>query len=655
MVLQAAAPSESLMPLPAKMTLAEGRLAIGPDFGIAITGFSDDRLRAAAARLRVRIVHQTGLPLLPQFNAAPALTIACRGAGPAVPALGEDESYTLDVTAESARLSAPTVTGALRGMATFAQLVAPGPDGYAVPALHIEDSPRFAWRGLMIDAARHWMPVGVIERNLEAMAAVKLNVFHWHLSDDQGFRVESKVFPLLHQKGSDGLFYTQDQIRHIVAFARDRGIRVVPEFDIPGHTTAWLAAYPEIGSAPGPYKIERAWGIFEPVLDPTRDETYAFLGKLFAEIIPLFPDEYFHIGGDEVVDKQWKANSRIQEFGARNNLATGHDLQAYFNKRVLQLVTRNGRKMVGWDEILRPDLPTDIVVHSWRGQASLAEGASKGYRGILSYGYYLDHLRPAAVHYANDPLSGKAASLSAAESARILGGEACMWSEYVTAENVDSRIWPRTAAIAERLWSSRDVTDPASMYTRMRAVSLNLEATGIQHRAYTARNLERLSGGVRTAELAVLANAVEANRLDLLRRRRFTSRVPLNRLVDSVPPESESIRALEETARNAASSAAARAELRAMFTRWRDNDPVLRPVLQSSFLLREVAPISENLASAGAIGLAALGYIERGEKPFAGWLDAQKAALAEIEKPCAELTLAAPRPVRMLVELAASK
>ena len=152
----------------------------------------------------------------------------------------------------------------------------------------------------MIDCSRHWMPVEVIERNLEAMAAVKLNVLHWHLSDDQGFRVESKRFPRLQQLGSDGHFYTQDEVRHVIAYARDRGIRVVPEFDMPGHTTSWFVGYPELASAPGPYSIERSWGIFQPTMNPARQETYKFLDKLLGEMAALFPDSYFHVGGDEV-------------------------------------------------------------------------------------------------------------------------------------------------------------------------------------------------------------------------------------------------------------------------------------------------------------------------------------------------------------------
>src|SRR5215831_1909718 len=478
----AQAASPNLMPMPAKLALQSGRLPITSGFHVRVTGISDPRLTDAARRLTARVIRQTGLALIPRKVDQPTLTIQCREAGPANPSLGEDESYTLDATPEGARLSTSTVTGALRGMETFLQLIAPGPDGFEVPVVHIEDRPRFPWRGLMMDVSRHWMPVEVIERNLDAMAGVKLNVFHWHLSDDQGFRVESKLFPKLQQSGSDGNFYTQDQIREVVAYARDRGIRVVPEFDMPGHTTAWFVGMPELAAAPGPYAIERKFGIFVPVMNAANDATYTFLDAFIGEMAALFPDPCFHIGGDEVED------------------AAAKGLQPAFNKRVQALLKSHGKSMVGWDEVLAPDLASDTVVQSWRGPDALAQIASKGYRGILSYGYYLNYLLPAATHYAVDP----------GDADGILGGEACMWAEYVSAQTEDSRIWPRMAAVAERFWSQKDVTDVNSMYQRMEAVSRWLEWTGIQHRANYLPMLERLAGGQPVEPFRVLGDAREA-------------------------------------------------------------------------------------------------------------------------------------------------
>ena len=202
----------------------------------------------------------------------------------------------------------------MRGLETFLQLVQITSDGFAVPAIAIQDKPRFPWRGLMIDVGRHFIPLEVLKRNLDGMAAVKMNVFHWHLSENQGFRVESKRFPKLQEMGSDGLYYTQDQVRDLIAYARDRGIRVVPEFDMPGHSTAWFVGYPELASAPGPYQIERKWGVFDPAMDPTQERTYKFLDEFIGEMAKLFPDQFFHIGGDEVNGKQWDANPKIQAF-----------------------------------------------------------------------------------------------------------------------------------------------------------------------------------------------------------------------------------------------------------------------------------------------------------------------------------------------------
>ncbi len=489
----------ALMPLPAHVSLGNGKLTIDSTFSARISGYSDHRLEAALVRLTAKISRQTGIPFTGRGK--PALIVECRKGGAEYPSVDEDESYQLEVTSAAAHLSAPTVTGALRGMETFSQLIVADADSFSVPAIQIQDRPRFPWRGLMLDVARHWMPIPVIERNLDAMAAVKLNVFHWHLSDDQGFRVESKVFPKLHQLGSDGHFYTHADVRRVLDYARERGIRVVPEFDVPGHTTSWFVGYPELASAPGPFQIERKWGIFEPTLDPTRDEVYTFLDGLIGEMASLFPDEYFHIGGDEVLDAEWLHNPAIQAFCKKNGLKTSKELHAYFNQRLQAVVRKHGKKMIGWDEVLSPGLATDTVIQSWQGQQSLAEAARKGYRGILSYGYYLDHMDTSTFHYQVDPLSGEAGQLTATETAHILGGEACMWSEYVTEETVDSRLWPRAAVVAERLWSPANTTDVASMYARLEITSRWLDWSGVQHRSEFQRMLERLAGATRFRRL----------------------------------------------------------------------------------------------------------------------------------------------------------
>jgi hexosaminidase len=648
----AAAPP--LMPLPVKVETASGHLAVDGSFSVAATGPTDLRLETALNRFAARISRQTGIPMLaarPADASRATLRVECAGvpSGPGAeyPSLGEDESYQLDVAPGGARLQAATVAGALHGLATFAQLVVPGAEGFHVPAIHIEDRPRFPWRGLMLDVSRHWMPLEVVERNLDAMAAVKLNVFHWHLSDDQGFRAESRRFPRLQQFGSDGNYYTQAEIRHVVAYAGDRGIRVEPEFDIPGHTTSWLVGYPELASAPGPYSIGRTWGVYDGAMDPTREETYDFLDAFLAEMTQLFPDPYFHIGGDEVNGKQWSQSAAIQAFAREHNLEGTRDLQVYFNQRIQKLLQKYGKIMVGWDEVLHPDLPADTVVQSWRGQASLAEAASKGYRGILSAGYYLDHLNPASYHYGIDPLADAAQKIAPEEASRILGGEACMWAEYANAETVDSRIWPRAAAIAERLWSPKEATaDVDSMYARMEAVSRLLEWTGVRHRANYGPMLDRLAAGRPAEPLRILADACEAQGLGpRSRAMKYTSLTPLNRFVDAARPESESVRALEQAAGKLDI-----APLREQFTRWAANDARFQLLAKDNALLGELKPLSQDLSALGSAGLRILTYLKSGRPAPKAWLSAQAKEFDRMLKPRNEVVLAAARPVKLLLD-----
>jgi hexosaminidase len=623
----------ALMPLPVKVEFGSGWLKLDRDSGVmSASGCPDPRVERALARFAARIARQTGVPI------GVPLAVECG-------AVSDDESYQLDVTPTSARLKAASGAGALHGLATLAQLIEPGPDGFRIAAVHIEDRPRFPWRGLMLDVSRHWIPVEVVERNLDAMAAVKLNVFHWHLSDDQGFRVESKRFPRLQQFGSDGDFYTQDQIRQVVEYARDRGIRVVPEFDIPGHTQSWLAAYPELATVPGTYSIGRTWGAYDPVMDPTREEVYEFLDTFIGEMAALFPDAYFHIGGDEVNPKQWDASAQVQAFLKEHDLKDAHALQAYFNQRIQKILEKYGKLMIGWDEILHPDLPASIVIQSWRNQQALADAAKQGRRGILSWGYYLDHLSPASYHYGIDPLNG--AQLTTEQAANVLGGEACMWAEYVNAETVDSRIWPRAAAIAERLWSAKEVTNVDSMYARLEVVSRNLEWTGIQHRAGYAPMLDRLTGGHSAEPLRILADASEAQGLRVRSRgKKNTSLTPLNRFVDAVRPESESVRALEH---------ADLAVLREQFGRWAGNDARFQALAAENPMLTELKPLSKDLSALGAMGLRILGYLAGSGPAPKAWIAAQNAELTRIQRPNAEVVLAAARPVKMLLDRLAKR
>lgn len=650
--------SLNLMPLPAKVELDSGQLLIDPAFSVATSGHVDARLHRAAVRFLSNLRTRTGMTLLDMSDSKlPPATLVIDVDGPtkAIQTVEEDESYTLTITTTGARIHAPTELGAMHGLQTFLQLVETTPAGFAVPAVSIEDKPRFAWRGLMIDSSRHFMPLEVVKRNIDGMEAVKLNVLHWHLSDDQGFRVESKKFPKLQELGSDGLYYTQAEVKEVIAYARDRGIRVVPEFDIPGHTTALLTAYPEIGSAPGPFQIERNWGVFNPTIDPTKEATYKFLDEFIGEMAALFPDHYFHIGGDEVNGKEWNDNLNIREFKKIHHLATNDDLQAYFNTRVERIVTKYGKTMIGWDEILRPNLPKSAVIQSWRGAQSLADAAKQGHRGILSAGYYLDLAWPTSQHYVVDPMPPASAGLTPEEQSRILGGEACMWAEYVSPENVDSRIWPRMAAIAERFWSPQSVQDVNSMYARLGVISRQLDWLGLTHNTSYPVMLRRISGGENSKDLRVLADVVEPTKGYTRYKTAVvkpTALVPLNRLVDAARPESIEARNFSENVDAFLANPSVGADkdkIRSMLERWQSAAANL-PVLEDrSFLMKELVPVSQNLRDASAAGLQALDYLEKNTTSPEEWRTSALTTLDAAGQTQAQVTLAVVPPIRKLV------
>jgi len=659
-----AQPTElNLMPMPAHVQRGAGQFVLDGNFDVQLAGYTEPRLVNARDRFLDRLTAETGMPLN-RAKAAPKFEFVITTDGPsqAVQQVGEDESYNLIVTPSGIQLHARNPLGVLRGMQTVLQLVIVTPQGFALPDVTVDDAPRFPWRGLMIDSARHFMPLPVLERNLDGMEAVKLNVFHWHLSDDQGFRAQSRTFSLLTEKGSHGLYYTQEQIRHGIDYARERGIRVVPEFDMPCHTTSWLVGYANLASAPGPFQVETKWGIFAPAMDPTRESTFQFLNRFLSEMTRLFPDAYFHIGGDECNDKEWSANTRIQAWMKQHGMQNNAALQAYFTARVQKLVAAHHRIMEGWDEVLGPGTPHDVVIQSWRGPKSLASAARQGNRGILSAGYYIDLNQSAADHYEVDPMSGDAASLSPEEKARILGGEATMWSEFVTPENIDSRIWPRTAAIAERLWSPQDLRDLDSMYRRLDVISRRLQYDNLHHLASTRLMLERMidqndAGPLCPESLKVLASLVQPPRG--YQREGLASYdvcSPLNHMVDAVPPESETAREFRDLVACLTAGKASPAEwqqARTLLTGWRDNDGKVEPVLQGSAITLELVPVSKEIAEVAAIGLRALDSLENHSTVDASVTASDLQVLKNAEKPKAVLRDMLVAPVEDLVRAAA--
>jgi hexosaminidase len=647
--------SLDLMPMPAHVAVGEGQFLIDGGFAVAVEEYSDPRVLLGRKRFIETLGRETGIPFAVEAPAGKAaFVIHTGGPSEAVEQVGEDESYHLVVSTNKVELTAANSLGVLHGLQTFLQLVHVTPQGFAAPVVTIDDQPRFQWRGLMIDAGRHFQPVEVIERNLDGMEAVKLNVFHWHLSEDQGFRVESKEFPLLTKKGSNGRFYTQEQIHAVVDYASERGIRVVPEFDMPCHTTAWFAGYPQLASGAGPYKVETKWGVFDPAMDPSRETTFEFLDKFIGEMAALFPDAYFHIGGDECDGKEWNHNARIQEFMKAHGLKDDAALQSYFTGRVQKLVVAHHKIPEGWDEVLQPDTPKDVVIQSWRGPKGLAQAARQGNQVVLSNGYYIDLNQPASEHYLVDPLGGEGATLTAEEKARVLGGEATMWSEFVTPENIDSRIWPRTAAIAERFWSGQEVRDVDSMYRRMAVVSLKLDYDGLNHNSVTRMMLERMSGEADPKALEVLASAVQPPQgYERESLHEYNSASALNHMVDAVVPESETARRFGLLVGLIVAGKASPAqwlEAHDCLALWRDNDAKLQPMLGGSELTAELSALSKSVSQVAGIGLQALDDLKNHRAMTADVREKDLQVLKAAEKPKAVLVDKLVSPVELLVK-----
>ena len=628
----------TLMPLPSVVVGKQGALKIDGSFSYVLRGNAGALAGEGAARLIKRLEMRTGvsLAMAPEAQGGDGtLTIDVASATTeAVPALGVDESYTLDVDEHHAALHAETEIGALRGMETLLQLVQASGNGYVFPAVHIEDAPRFKWRGLMLDPGRHFLPVANILRTLDGMAAVKLNAFHWHLSEDQGFRIESKVYPKLHELGSDGLYYTQQQVREVIAYAAARGIRVVPEFDMPGHSTSWMVGYPELGSAAGPSSISNSFGVHDAALNPISEATYTFLDGFLGEMSQLFPDEYMHVGGDESNGKEWRANHKIKAYMDAHGMKTTQELQAYFNTRVEKILTKYHKKMAGWDEVLNPALPKDVAIQVWHGNEFLVNGAKQGHLGFYSHPYYLDHMYTATEMFAADPVPANA-GLTPEQLKLILGGEACMWGEMVTPETIDSRIWPRAAAVAERFWSPATDRDSDDMYRRLGVETLRLEAEGLMHMSGPVRVLRRLAGTSQIQPLEVLSEALQPVDFGVRSRlQKPTKLTVFDRLVDGVRPDPPLRHEMTLLVFGALHGDAGDVKhLQAIFQSWADAAPALDRMEADSPLLQEASSHIAAFPKLGTMGLQALNYIGSGSKAPAGWVTAQTALLSEANKP----------------------
>jgi hexosaminidase len=666
----------ALMPMPASIHRDNGDFVVTPPSGtssltLRYTASHDDRLEAAAMRMvrqldrtcggQVRESVLSGTP-----SDAGSLNIDVAGPGEKIQGLDEDESYGLTVTPTSVKLTAATDVGAIHGMQTLLQLASFEGGACVLPAVTIQDSPRFRWRGLMIDSSRHFEPVSVIERTLDGMAVAKLNVFHWHLSDDQGWRAQSLKYPKLTEVASDGQFYTQDQMREVVAYARARGIRVVPEFDVPGHSSAAILAYPDLGSEAPLTALPIVYGTPAGELDPTNDKVYKFVDAIVGEMGSIFPDQYFHIGGDEVQGKHWMENPKIRAFMAKKGFTTPAQLQAYFNQRVLKILDKHHKTMIGWDEILQPDLPKTIVIQSWRGSASLAKGAGMGFQGILSAPYYLDGQKTSGQMFLADPIPADT-TLTPDQQKLILGGETCMWAEQIAPETIDSRIWPRTLAIAERFWSPQSDRDVPFMYQRLRKVSLELENVGLTHISGPEKLRRNLAGRLDPRALDLLASVTEpvnfGQRYHGQKTNGYTS---LDRLVDAVVPDPPSRQLIagdvdavtpkmkvqvpdtsaqpksdDPDIHNNAGTVPqgfppprgeAIKNLRERFVAWQRVAPKLLELSRETPRLNDTAPLALDLGELGSVGMEALAYIDARTQAPDEWTQHANAVLADAQK-----------------------
>ena len=719
----------TVLPLPSELDLGSNIYEIPNAIDLQPKGIWTPRLQKTFDRFTSRLKNSTGIPI--RNGNGMTLSIYCQNKSDEYPSPNEIESYTLTIRKNKINLSAPTEWGILHGLETLLQLANNEGDRWYFPEVHIVDTPRYSWRGLMVDVCRHWIPKAVILRNLDAMAAVKMNVLHLHLTEHQGFRVESKTFPKLHQLGSNGNYFSQEDIKEIITYAADRGIRVVPEFDVPGHSTAWFVGHPELATMPGPYQIQTDFGVGGAVMDPTKEEVYTFLDAFFEEMASLFPDQYVHIGGDEVDSEDWENSTAVQDFMAEKGIEDYHALQNHFNTRIRKLIEGHGKKVMGWDEILQEDFQGDgVVIQSWRNHKSLWDGIRKGSKGVLSYGYYLDHKQTAGFHYAVDPeviqggitididsthweswqlnlelgdtkmegdlylfgtgenkkgivqmmgnsydfenasfdgktlqfsheaqfgelnyaldmkgdsimgttkisvftvdVAGKKSGgsqmeggqslpkfekivpLNAEESQSILGGEACMWSEMVDEHTIESRIWPRAGAIAEKLWSPQVLTDnTGDMYRRLMVFDDYLETLGTHHKNSGKAIIDSIVPNAYRDALTVLVNVLQEDKL-FNRMAIYDTmpnvNTPLNRIVDASRPESYEAYRFEKDVDTwlETQDTALKSRLAAQLKKWNTNHQVLQPAFEAVEHIREVEQHSQHLYDLTTLAIQAL-------------------------------------------------
>ena len=423
-----------------------------------------------------------------------------------------DEGYTLQVTKEGATIRAKAAKGIFYGMQTFMQLLPPEIESsqivehmeWSVPCVNIKDEPRFSWRGMLLDAGRHFVSVDFIKKQLDVLAMLKINKLHWHLTEDQGWRIEIKRYPKLTSIGAkrtegDGSihegFYTQEQIKEVVAYAQARYIDVVPEIEMPGHALAALAAYPELSCTGGPFKPRILWGTEKEVFCAGNDSTFTFLENVLTEVIPLFPYEFFQLGGDECPKDRWNACFKCKVRMKNEKIKDGNQLQSYFMHRMEKILIAHGKKMMGWDEILDGGLSPSANVMSWRGEEGGIAAANQGHDVVMSPGKYMylnfyqgdPKIEPVAKDgyitcesmYNYEPLPS---AIEPGKAKHILGAQANMWTEYIYKEaSAEYQIYPRILALAELTWTAKSKKDYKDFEQRLSSQLIRLDGHHINY------------------------------------------------------------------------------------------------------------------------------------------------------------------------------
>jgi hexosaminidase len=539
--------NEIPIPAPAQVTWGEGFFPVTATTSLVVQvadSMDAGRLALRAAEI-FREAAASRVAVSTEAEDTKSILLKLTGAGTA-------ESYQLRVAEAGVVLTAPDAAGLFHGLETLRQLITPGADSSVkISAVIIEDEPRFGYRGMHLDVGRHAFSVAFIKRYIDFLARYKFNTFHWHLTEDQGWRIEIERYPRLTEVGScrtetmveknfdpyvgDGVrycgSYSQDDVREIVAYAADRYVTIVPEIEMPGHSLAALTAYPELACTPGPFEVGTRWGVFEDIYCPS-ETTFEFLENVLREVMDLFPSEFIHIGGDEAPKRRWRESDLAQAVIRREGLEDEHELQSYFIQRIERFLNAHGRRLIGWDEILEGGVAPDATVMSWRGMAGGIEAARQGHDVIMTPGshVYFDHYQgdprfePLAIGgytpmekvYRFEPVPEE---LTATEASHVVGAQANVWTEYITTErHVEYMALPRMLALSEVLWSPAEARDWEVFRRRLPLRLEELDRLGVNYRVPEVEGLgvNRLSltPGYSLALSTLMPNAVIRYTLD---------------------------------------------------------------------------------------------------------------------------------------------